>query len=452
MATLPFPFVAKDEDELWHALVVGFGLRYPRTKVCEHHVAPFKALADAYFARYPIVVVWASRGFGGKSTLLAGLSLMELLAGADVVLLGGSGQQSRRVHEVTKQAWRWKFGEFEAPTYIIKKSTVYETQTIAGNWMRALMASPTSVRGPHPQRLRLDEVDEMSLDIYDAALGQPLAAKGIPSQTLVSSTMQYADGTMAEVMRRAQEKGHPVYSWCWRETHVSNGGWVTDAMIEDARQRVSKAMWELEFELGEPTTEGIAFDPESLESCFYGSMIEEKPGRVYTFEDPMPGELYVTAADWAQEKDYTVIITFKVDETNHTAKLVAYERSLREPWPAMVERFNRRVANFPGKAIHDATGLGGVIDDYLTIKSYPFVFSGNTKPRLLSSYQLAIEHGRLMMPRLSMLYKDHRNCTVEDLFGRGHVPDSVSACALAWALIDGIAKRTKRTILKPRTF
>jgi hypothetical protein len=39
------------------------------------------------------------------------------------------------------------------------------------------MASQASVRGPHPHRLRLDEVDEMALDIFDAAMGQTLEGR-----------------------------------------------------------------------------------------------------------------------------------------------------------------------------------------------------------------------------------------------------------------------------------
>ena len=37
-----------------------------------------------------------------------------------------------------------------------------------------LTASQKSVRGPHPPSLLLDEIDEMDLEIFDAALGQPM--------------------------------------------------------------------------------------------------------------------------------------------------------------------------------------------------------------------------------------------------------------------------------------
>jgi hypothetical protein len=67
------------------------------------------------------------------------------------------------------------------------------------------------------QRLRLDEVDELEIQLFDSALGQPMDKRGIRSQVVASSTHQYADGTMTELLRRANERGWPVHEWCWRE-------------------------------------------------------------------------------------------------------------------------------------------------------------------------------------------------------------------------------------------
>ncbi len=93
----------KTDDELWYAVRDQTGIAIPRTKVCEGHVAPFTAFADAFFSRHRNVVWHASRGFGGKSVLLATLAFMEgVEQGAAVNLLGGSGEQSQRVHGSAK--------------------------------------------------------------------------------------------------------------------------------------------------------------------------------------------------------------------------------------------------------------------------------------------------------------------------------------------------------------
>jgi hypothetical protein len=52
------------------------------------------------------------------------------------------------------------------------------------------MASQKSIRGPHPQRLRIDEADDVALGLLDAAMGQPMSKPGIAKQTVFSGTHQ----------------------------------------------------------------------------------------------------------------------------------------------------------------------------------------------------------------------------------------------------------------------
>ena len=65
----------QDDDELWWTVFGLWGYRIPRQSVCPGHVSPFKAFADAYFARYPSMIWKASRGLGGKSRTLGVLGL-----------------------------------------------------------------------------------------------------------------------------------------------------------------------------------------------------------------------------------------------------------------------------------------------------------------------------------------------------------------------------------------
>ena len=57
-----------------------FGVRIPVKACCPGHVAPGAAFLDALFARSPVALWIASRGFGGKTSLLA------LLAAANAIL------------------------------------------------------------------------------------------------------------------------------------------------------------------------------------------------------------------------------------------------------------------------------------------------------------------------------------------------------------------------------
>ena len=193
-----------------------FGVRIPAVACCPGHVAPAQAFCDAYFSRASVAVWKASRGFGGKSTLLALLALTEAITlQADVTVLGGSAQQSERVLEVMTRLWQAP----HAPSHLLASPpAVRRTRFVWGNTITALPASQTAVRGPHPQRLRIDEADEMLLAVLDAAHGQPMDRAGVQAQTVISSTHQHPDGTMTAVLQRAAARDWPVYHWCYRDT------------------------------------------------------------------------------------------------------------------------------------------------------------------------------------------------------------------------------------------
>jgi hypothetical protein len=173
-----FELPLQTEEELKLFLEVSFGFRIPDVAICPGHTSPWRAFADAYFARSRVAIWKASRGLGGKSLTLALLGLVEALTlKVDVNVLGGSGEQSKRVHDYMTKAWTYP----DAPRHLLASDPYrMETTLTWGNTIRALLASQTSVRGPHPVRLRLDEVDEADLGIVTAALGQPMSKGGCP--------------------------------------------------------------------------------------------------------------------------------------------------------------------------------------------------------------------------------------------------------------------------------
>ena len=351
----------KTDDELKAFLLSTFGVRLPNTKVCDAHSTPFRAFADAYFSRSPVSVWKASRGFGGKSFLLSLLGAVEAATlDADVTILGGSGEQSTRVHDYMA-GWFAKLG-FEDSS---KRETVLPT----GGRVRALMASTKSVRGPHPQRLRIDEADEVDIALIDAAMGQPMSRPGIPKQTVFSSTHQYPAAAMTELLRRAGENGWQVLEWCWRETSAPPDGWLSEEEIESKRGEVTAAMWAAEYDLQEPSPEGRAILPEKVDICFKKELgeFEGKLGEPCVIEEPVEGAAYATGADWAKSQDFTIIDTWRTDV--RPMRRVAWIRLGRMPYPVMIGKFNARVERYPGPAAHDATGLGEVVDDYLTVEA-----------------------------------------------------------------------------------
>lgn len=414
---------AANDAELKVLLKKSFGVVIPDVQVCPNHTTPFRAFADAYFARYGVTVWKASRGLGGKSFLLALLGHTEAVTlAADVTILGGSGEQSVRVLEYLQRF----AGDEENTT----RRTVYST----GGRVTALMASSKSARGPHPQRMRLDEVDEMELLILDAAMGQPMSSPEIPKQTVMSSTHHYADKTFTEVLRRAAEKGWPVYEWCYKETSAAPDGWLTKAEIESKRGEVTNSMWLAEYDLQEPSPEGRAILPEAVDACFRKELGEYagELGREIIIEEPVKGATYATGADWAKKKDCTVIDTLRTDV--RPMRRVAWARYQRMSWPMMIGKFDARVAKYPGPACHDATGLGDVVDDYQEADARGIVLSGQTRADVFTKYIAAIEDKAIESACIRYCEGEHRYCTNEDLQAglKGHPPDSFVAGAMAY--------------------
>lgn len=426
-----FKLPIRDEDTLREFVRLAWGVNIPNVQVCENHSTPWRAFADAYFAKSPVSVWFASRGFGGKSFLLSVLANTEAVTlAAGVNVLGGSGAQSKRVMEHMGNLWQYE----SAPRYLLKGDAATITRLSNGSVVEALMASQASVRGSHPQRLRLDEIDEMDISILDASMGQPMEKNGVKAQTVMSSTRQYSNGTMQEILRRASERGYPVHSWCYKE-NLEPHGWLTHSMVEQKKTEVTAAMWKTEYENQEPSPESRAIQPDAVEKMFDKRLgvFEGAAGEYIEIEPPIPGAKYAHGADWAKKSDWTVIPTIREDLT--PKRVVAWERIGRVDWPVMIGRLDKRIARYGGNALHDATGLGDVVRDYMSESAKGFIMVGRERANLLSEYIASCENGEIVYPFIRYAYTEHKFASQEDVFSSGaghHLPDSISAGALMW--------------------
>lgn len=363
--------------------------------------------------------------------LLGLLGFMELVfLKADICVLGGSGEQSARVHEVTNKFWNFD----RAPAYLLETDpTKREIVLKDGGNEKVLTASQTSVRGKHPQRLRMDEVDEMAISIYDAAMGQTMRDKGLRTHIVCSSTHQHPDGTMTEVLKRSRLNGWPVFEWCYKE---ALGFWLSQDEIDEKKTVVPAAMWASEYELQEPSFEDLAIQRDKVEACFNTQEQAEELGVIYEIEPPDTiGGRYVIGGDWAKENHFSVTIVLRYD--CYPARVVAYRRDRRKPWPQMIEPYNdlakRYSANTADSAGHDATGIGGVISDYLTVEATGHQWQGKDRSSAFSDCVVAIEHDKIRAPRLSYFYNSIKLCRNRDIYYHGgHPPDPFIALAVAW--------------------
>lgn len=430
--------IPQDDDELWEYVATSWGIYIPRHRVCPNHSAPFDAFAEAYFGRVPVSVWKGSRGLAGKSMTLAALCATEAATlGAHVTILGGSSAQSQRVHEVSQEAWEHPL----APKSLLASQTMYVTRLTNRAWVRSLTASQRSARGPHPQRLRLDEIDEMDLAILEAAQGQPMdkviRGRNVVTQTVMSSTHQYADKTMTEILKRAKLQGWSVHEWCYRESMGTpeHPGWLTQSLVDRKRAEIPKHMWDTEYDLQEPSITGRAIQTEFVESMFDKELghYEGFDGEKITIHRYKHGGTYVTGVDWAKESDWTIISTWRTDVRPWVR--VAWMRTGRLPWPVMVRQVEQRLETYGGLLVHDATGIGNVVDDFLTYpreQVVPVIMAGRTREAMFNDYIAAIEHNEFRSAMIDYCYGEHKYVTLDDLYGSGHAPDSFVADSLAW--------------------
>lgn len=72
---LDFHLPIRKPETLKLFLKKAWGVSIPDVQVCPDHSTPWRAFRDAYFARHSMSVWHGSRGFAGKSFLLATLGL-----------------------------------------------------------------------------------------------------------------------------------------------------------------------------------------------------------------------------------------------------------------------------------------------------------------------------------------------------------------------------------------
>lgn len=132
------------------------------------HQSPFDYLRHAFFddAGPRDCVVWACRG-GGKTFYAALATALDLMfkPGVEVRALGGSLEQSRRMHHHLRQL-------FDTPPLaplLDGRPTDRRLTLINGSAVEVLAQSHTSVRGSRPQVLRCDEAELFDPDIWQAA-------------------------------------------------------------------------------------------------------------------------------------------------------------------------------------------------------------------------------------------------------------------------------------------
>ncbi len=184
-------------------------------RICNNpdHDSQFRPVADVLTNRVLYYVLWAGRS-GSKTFLFGGLDSWTKscsLANYETKILGGSKDQSLLSYRAMT-----RFRDETDPDNARLVRDIMQTRAefTNGSEVSILTASRTSVRGPHPQCLKLDEVDEIEDQIYQDALSQPQSNYGHPASLAMFSTNHHVAGQMDVALANAAEKGHRIYRYC----------------------------------------------------------------------------------------------------------------------------------------------------------------------------------------------------------------------------------------------
>lgn len=178
----------------------------------EDHTSPFRFVADVMLRRTSNFTVWANRS--GSKSYLAGLLTWlrsNILPRLETTVLGGSLEQSEKVYKAMNDFWDTTGLR---DRYLDDEPTRRLTRWKNGSRVSVLTASTRSARGPHPQSLIMDEIDEMDEEVYKAALSQPQSKFGIAATIGKFSTSHRFGGLMDQAVDQALRVKTPVYKWC----------------------------------------------------------------------------------------------------------------------------------------------------------------------------------------------------------------------------------------------
>ncbi|MFI4855024.1 MAG: hypothetical protein ACIAQF_08630 [Phycisphaerales bacterium JB065] len=155
-------------DDALHAWIASaLGVVVPRHPLLSGSAAPFDYIRHAFFEdREPRdVVVWGARGSG--KTFYAALATALDLAfkpGIEIKILGGSLQQSARMHQHLRDLLA---RPVLAP---LVRDLTDRRVTLSNNSTAEILAqSERAVRGSRPQKLRCDEVELFDPEVWQAA-------------------------------------------------------------------------------------------------------------------------------------------------------------------------------------------------------------------------------------------------------------------------------------------
>ena len=199
------------DDELHAIIRIFLGYNVARVSQCDNHVAPFSFIADQYFERHNDVIGFANRT-GGKTLNVAILNVIEAIFKGNLEILSAGA-----VQEQAKRGYTY-FSDMMTgnPQMAMQVISMNQQMTLLSNQAKVgiIMATWAGFNSPHPQKLRVDEIEMVAWRVLMQGLSMPISNDHWQQGTCLTSTRKVMSGTMQHMLDEADTRGFKVYNWC----------------------------------------------------------------------------------------------------------------------------------------------------------------------------------------------------------------------------------------------
>jgi hypothetical protein len=216
-----FKHPPKTDDELWEFVRLAYGIKMPKKVVTRGHKTPNDFVCDLFFERVKNALGFANRT-GGKTFSVAILNHLDMTFKRNCEIASAGA-----VRDQADKCYRYFVGFCNLPWFVELCKRYQEltgrqfagqsikSLTVFGNGARLEIITGTEkgLRGPHPHKARIDEIDIIPWEILQTGLSMAKSGDGIRGQNVFTSTRQEQDGSMQRMLDTAAEKGIAVYEW-----------------------------------------------------------------------------------------------------------------------------------------------------------------------------------------------------------------------------------------------
>lgn len=200
----------EDDDDLLFYVKEFLGFAYPQKPFCSHHTPPAQILCDTYFERFTFLLIWANRT-GGKTRMVSILNHLDALykGPIEIVNAGAALEQAIKGYQYFLESFNHPLLKKYLPDPIQSKSELTN-----GSVVSVITGSMKGFNGPHPQKVRIDEVELMLWLVLMEGLNMSKSKGRIKSQDVLSSTRKVSHGTVQRLIDEKEERGLKLMSYC----------------------------------------------------------------------------------------------------------------------------------------------------------------------------------------------------------------------------------------------